>query len=128
MSPILSLSFFDAGMVFTTKPKSEFTRESEIRISKSETNSNPEIQMSQTRRRSVWRFDIWNFGFVSDFEIRISSFRAAAKDSLQGPYAPQATCAAAGLLARLAGPARSRACGPAPRRGGRPRASPASIL
>src|SRR5207244_1253471 len=42
---------------------------SEIRISKSETNSKLEIRNS---KRCGFAFRIWDFEFVSDFEIRIS--------------------------------------------------------
>src|SRR5262249_39358740 len=53
---------------------------SEIRISKSETNSNDENPKPAT---CVARFGFGdsNFGFVSDFEIRISDLRPRGSDS-----------------------------------------------
>jgi len=61
---------------------------SEIRISKSETNSNIEIQNGPWRRvgqaKEKWReglgFRILGFGFVLDFEIRISDLESQIPD------------------------------------------------
>src|SRR5207237_400958 len=63
---------------------------SEIRISKSETNSNTKIPMTEI---DVWRFGfcISDFEFVSDFEIRISDFFLAdpIRNDKRGPVLPR---------------------------------------
>jgi hypothetical protein len=48
----------------------------EIRISKSETNAEFEIQMFKTPYPQVFvlSFLSWSFGFVSNFEFRVSDF------------------------------------------------------
>jgi hypothetical protein len=51
----------------------------EIRNPKFETNSKHEIPMTQTLapgESPVLNFGFWSFGFVSDFVLRISDFRA----------------------------------------------------
>jgi hypothetical protein len=43
-------------------------------MAKSETNPNPQIPMTQTRKAPGSGLLLWGFGFVSDFAIRISDF------------------------------------------------------
>src|SRR6266545_2163819 len=52
---------------------------SEIRNSKSETNSKPERRKPETPLSS---FSSWDFGFVSDFEFRISDLCLAATSEM----------------------------------------------
>src|SRR5207237_596984 len=47
---------------------------SEIRSTKSETNSNLELRMIKPIRPSFGVFLLWSLTFVSDFDIRISDF------------------------------------------------------
>ena len=54
-------------------PKSEIRRKSETRNPKAETDPKPEVPKSETSR-FVWVFGYLVFGFVSDFELRISDF------------------------------------------------------
>jgi len=53
--------------------KGHYHRKSEIRNTKSETNSKHKIQIQNDDVPSFW-FRISLFGFVSDFDIRISDF------------------------------------------------------
>src|SRR5262249_12521185 len=47
---------------------------SEIRNSKSETNSNTKEEKRKRINTRFWTFELSDFGFVSDFEFRISDF------------------------------------------------------
>jgi uncharacterized radical SAM protein YgiQ len=62
------------GVAYALGAKESEALKSEIRSTKSETNSNPKIQNPKPEGTGVLNFDHSDFGFVSDFGFRASDF------------------------------------------------------